>query len=99
MTDGIPWTQLIAKQNEMQERINDAYGMMIKLKVSAKLPLPDGTGRYPSALDHHIARLCGYKDGDDMALNFREETDHTFKLLANPDTALVIYKALEARLK
>lgn len=89
------------KYKVMEKTINHAYYSLVRLKKQDKLlsSLPLEEGYYPTPLDEHIAKLCGYKDADDMALNFRDETLQTFKLLADPDKAYVIYKTLEARLK
>ena len=87
------------KYKNIEKKMEDAYERLVEMKRNAVLSLPDEQGAYPSPLDEHIAKLCGYKDADDMALNFRDETLQTFKLLADPEQAYVIYKTLEARLK
>lgn len=92
----------IYKYKEMQERVHDAYQQIVIMRLTGAQLIPtdmDTSGSYPSELDERIAKLCGYKDADDMALNFRDETTETFKLLADPDKTYIIYKTLEARLK
>ena len=51
---------------------------------------------FPSKIDQHIAVVCGYKDVDDMALNYRDETDALLEKLCGPH-GWAVYKACLAR--
>ncbi len=85
----------------MQDRVMPLFSRVVRLMQKGRIERIDSTGGYPNRLDDAIAKLCGYKDGNDMALNFRDETQATFDLFehADLDAAYTLFKALEAKRK
>lgn len=90
---------------EMQQRIAPLYTVVTHLIDAGKIDCVHGyytIGSFPNKLDNHLAKLLGYEDGHDMAVNFRSETQDTFDLFGRTkglDARYTLYRALEEKRK
>lgn len=58
---------------------------------------PIGSNKpYPDKLDDLIAGVCGYKDTNDMAINWKDDTERLFRMLAG-ENGWAIYCMLKAQ--
>lgn len=89
------YTELSAVERIIAE--SGVYRALRLWEMSGKLAVTKrGLLQDANELDEHLAFICGYTNLDDMAMNWREETEQVFDMLAG-EHGWTVYKMLLAK--